>query len=350
VRVVAATVMDTVGHLERFTKGNLAGGADHLVVFLDAPGAEGQPDVAAYLNDHPHVTCVRAGRGWWGEYRPASLNERQCINANSVVRVLRDLGRGDDWVFHIDGDEVIRLGAEGLSSDWDAVELAVREVVSLEDWPGIPDLFKVPLGHRDLRALVRRGLIAAADNREYFHGHLLGKSGVRVGGPGWLSLHRVVAESGVVLDGGRDDQLEVFHFESYDFAEFVRKWTAILQSGPRVAHRPKRSALAKQIAELLDPGVPEADRRSGLVGLFREHVAEDAEVLGGLGLLRTVNVLKPVPGASTASAPGAGVDGLEAGLSELRGSDKHDLFHGASTRDGHVVGMRGSRPDARPTR
>ena len=32
-----STVKDTLANLQRYVDGNLAGGADHLVVFLDAP-------------------------------------------------------------------------------------------------------------------------------------------------------------------------------------------------------------------------------------------------------------------------------------------------------------------------
>ncbi len=57
-------------HVQRFVGGNLAGGLDHLVVFLDQPGAPGQDDVAAFLEGHDHVTCVRAGPRMVGRAPP----------------------------------------------------------------------------------------------------------------------------------------------------------------------------------------------------------------------------------------------------------------------------------------
>ena len=58
VLVGTSTLLDTLPHVRRFVDGNLGGGLDHLVVFLDRPGADEQDDVRAFLDDHPHVTCV----------------------------------------------------------------------------------------------------------------------------------------------------------------------------------------------------------------------------------------------------------------------------------------------------
>ena len=56
--VCASTVKDTLANLQRYVDGNLAGGADHLVVFLDAPDDPATPEVRDFLDAHPHVTCV----------------------------------------------------------------------------------------------------------------------------------------------------------------------------------------------------------------------------------------------------------------------------------------------------
>ena len=59
--IAVSTVMDTVEHVRRYVAGNLAGGADHVVVFLDRPRGAGQAEVAEFLDAHPQATCVRAG-------------------------------------------------------------------------------------------------------------------------------------------------------------------------------------------------------------------------------------------------------------------------------------------------
>ena len=75
--VTASTVKDTLANVERFVDGNLAGGADHLVLFLDAPDDPATPDVRGFLDAHPHVTCVVTDDTWWTDKRPEQLNTRQ---------------------------------------------------------------------------------------------------------------------------------------------------------------------------------------------------------------------------------------------------------------------------------
>ena len=99
----ASTVKDTLPNVRRFVAGNLAGGVDHLFVFLDAPDRE----VRGFLDEHPHVTCIRTDKSWWGGERPEHLNVRQRINANLAKAVLSTLPGEDHWVFHIDADEIV---------------------------------------------------------------------------------------------------------------------------------------------------------------------------------------------------------------------------------------------------
>ncbi len=339
--VAATTVKDTVAHLERYVRGNLAGGLDHLVVFLDAPGAPGQAEARAFLEEQEQVTCVPAGRGWWGEGRPAELNRRQCTNANLVKHLLAQAGctGPEDWIFHIDGDEVVRLDRAllaGLPPERTAVQLAVREVVSRERWDAVPDLFKRELTGAELDRLRTRGLIAEADNRAYFHGHLQGKAGARPGAPVWLTLHRAVSESGAVVEGLSHPDLEVFHFESYSGEEFVRKWTAILDSGPRVAHRPGRAEFAREIAAVVRSTEPEDVRRGRFMELYRAHIEDDVAALTEAGVLLQVDVTQPV--ASPAAVDGSVITALRDSIEAMRGRPKDEFFHGASTKNGRVLG------------
>lgn len=354
--VAATTLMDTAENVERYVRGNLAGGVDHLVVFLDAPGAPGQAEVRDLLEGHEHVTCVRAGRGWWGESRPARLNERQCTNANVVKHLLAQTpGSGeDDWVAHLDGDEVARVDRDLLDSlprTADAVHLQVREVASCERWSGDPDLFKHLLDPVDLDRLHRRGGIPHPSNQDYFHGHLLGKAVVRAGASAWLTLHRVVDDEGRVVEGYSDEGLEVFHLESYSAHEFVRKWSALARSGPRVSFRPARGEVAGAVSELLAQDLPDEERDARLRELYRQHVHDDVELLDSLGLLRRVDLAAPRdPDRGPRPRPEA-IGRLSAGLEALRGLPKQEFFRGASVKDGRVPSAaapgRGRRPRAR---
>jgi hypothetical protein len=336
------TVKDTVDHLRRFVEGNLAGGVDHLIVFLDAPGADGQPQAREYLEAQQRVTVVPAGRGWWGEQRPAELNVRQCINANVAGSVLDQALGPDSWLFHVDGDEVVRLDRAELAALPDSqvsVHLAVREVASQQRWEGVPDLFKRPLGQDQLRTLQERGLIDEPDNRHFLHGHLQGKAGRRVGTPTWLTLHRVVDEEGRVVPADESDRLEVFHFESYDADEFIRKWVTMARSGPIAAFRPGRAALARRIVALVrDDSLSDEALRKELLVLYREHGQDDVEALAALGVLDQVDVRRPV-GVLADVDPGL-IAALRQGLAAWRGQEKQDFFHGASTRDGRALVQR----------
>src|SRR5215210_4630593 len=102
--VCATTLKDTLANLQRFVDGNLAGGADHLVVFLDAPDDPGTPEVRDFLDAHPQVTCVITDEGWWADKRHEQLNTRQRINANVGKALIARLDWAG-WVFHIDADE-----------------------------------------------------------------------------------------------------------------------------------------------------------------------------------------------------------------------------------------------------
>ncbi|CAN5325219.1 hypothetical protein BH09ACT12_BH09ACT12_18510 [soil metagenome] len=334
--IAASTVKDTLPHVRRLVAGNLAGGLDHLVVFLDQPGAPEQDAVAAFLDAHPHVTCVRAGKGWWGERRPAGLNERQCTNATAVSHLLS--GASDvDWVFHIDGDEVVRIDRAVLASvpgDIPAVRLAPREAVSQRSWEGEPTLFKRELDEPDLRLLHLLGLIAEPTNRDYFHGHLQGKAGVRPGRDSWLGLHKAITAAGGQAETFTDERLELFHYESYSGEEFVRKWSAMITSGPRASFRPGRAAVADAVRTLMEKQLDPEVCRAQLLAIYARTTEDDVATLTDLGLVLDTDPLAgehvPVsPSPSTAAV-------LQEGLEALRGVDKSRLFKGSSPRSGET--------------
>jgi hypothetical protein len=326
----ASTVMDSPEHVRRYVEGNLAGGVDHLVVFLDKPNGPRQDEVAAYLDGHPAVTCVRAGGGWWAGERPRELNERQCTNANVTKDVLAGLGLGDAFVFHVDGDEVLRLGSEAMAAlpaGTTGLRAATREAVSRHSWDGEPTLFKRELDEPDLRLLHGLGLVAEPTNQSYFRGHLMGKSGVRVGERAWLTLHKVVADDGSAWPLHEAEAFELFHYESYSAEEFVRKWTAMVASGPKASYRPDRQPAARTLRALINRGLEPAALDRQLVRYYERYVEEEADALHDLGVLVETDPLVPLVDRPAADVPAAA---LAAALEERRSVVKQGFFKGTS--------------------
>lgn len=332
--LAVSTIKDSPDHVRRYVEGNLAGGVDHLVVFLDAPSDDEQDEVLALLTEHPRVSVVRAGGAWWGGQRPRELNVRQCINANVTRRVLADLGLGRGWLLHVDGDEVVRVDREALArvpEETLALRLAVREAVSSSTWTEQPTAFKAELDDRDLALLHGLGVIDEPSNQVWIRGHVMGKSAVRIEADRWLTLHKVAREDRSHEPGLEDEAWLVHHYESYSLEDFCRKWTAMVASGPRAAYRAERRQVARTLRDLISRGLePEALRRQ-LERFYRMQVEEDLETLRDLGVVTEVDPLVPLEGAPV--APGAvPVADLEAALEEWRGRAKteEEFFRGTS--------------------
>lgn len=332
--VAASTVKDSLEHVRRYVDGNLAGGVDHLVVFLDAPSDEGQGEVLAHLEQHPRVTVVRAGGAWWGGDRPRELNVRQCINANVTRRVLEGLGLGHGWLLHVDGDEVVRVDRAALAAvpaETTALRLAVREAVSSSTWAGHPTAFKRELDDDDLALLHGLGLLAEPSNQSWIRGHVMGKSAVRIGAERWLTLHKVARDDGSHDPGLEDEAWVVHHYESYSLEDFCRKWTAMVASGPRAAYRAERRQTARTLRQLISRGLEDDALRRQLERFYRLHVEEPLADLRDLQVLDEGDPLEPLPGCPT--APGAvPVEELARALEEWRGRPKpeSELYRGTS--------------------
>lgn len=281
------TVKDTLANVQRFVAGNLAGGADHLFVFLDAPDRE----VRAYLDAHPHVTCVRTDKAWWLGVRPAELNVRQRINANLVKVLLSTLPEAE-WVFHIDGDEIVQIDRDVLAAvpvDVEAIRLTTLEAVSRKHWDGDPTLFKRKLGKGDLILLHTLGVIDRPHNAAYFHGHLTGKSGLRPGLDRWLTLHDIIDADRNKIGSYTHQGLGLLHYESFSGEDFVRKWTAMLGAGPKFGLRRGRETTAQALRTLVSKGLSEEQAAPYLMRIFERTTEDDFETLHDLGLLVEVD-------------------------------------------------------------
>lgn len=291
--ITASTVLDTAPNVRRFVAGNLAMGVDHMVVFLDSPAAPGQADVAEELDAHPDVTCVPTDLAWWGGRRPRQLNVRQRINANIVVWLMEPV-REATWVVHVDGDEVVAADAEALAAvpaSCPALWLTPLEAVSSFAPDGAPRLFKSLLGEDDLHLLAVLGVIPAATNQAYFHGHVLGKSGVRPTAGLHLTLHDAVDPTGQRVPAELRHEapdLRVLHFDAPSGEEFIRKWRAMIAAGP-VAMRPDRAPMARALRSLVGKDLPPAVAETYLRRIYEATTEDDVAALGDLGLLTEVD-------------------------------------------------------------
>ncbi|HET9420208.1 MAG TPA: glycosyltransferase family 2 protein [Nocardioides sp.] len=329
--ITASTVKDTLPNVQRFVGGNLAGGADHMVVFLDAPGAEGQAEVREWLEEQPHVTTIRTGKQWWAGERPGQLNVRQRINVNLLKHVLAG-GEWADWVFHIDGDEIVQVDRAVLDkvpAGIPAVRLAPLEAVSRMHWDGDPTWFKTLLDDQDLALIHALGVIDRPGNGAYFHGHVDGKSGIRPRADGWLTLHKAVDADRETLESFEHEALRVLHYESYSGEDFVRKWTAMVASGPTASFRPARGNTAVALRALIGKNLGEEKARTYLMKLFERTTEDDFETLRDLGLLVEVD---PRQGTHQPTEAPAAVDAMRAALADLSAQPKR-RFHPAQARE-----------------
>lgn len=309
-----STIKDTVANLERFVTRNLAGGVDHLVVFVDDDDAE----LLEFMSSHPHTTGIAAGP-WWGPSRPDALNSRQRIGANAVRAVAAGLG-DVEWVFHIDGDEAVQLDAQRLAdlgSDARAVRLEVLEAVA--EWdpsPGSAHLFKRRLAKSELHELVARGLVDLPRNDHYFNGHVNGKVGIRPAYDVWLGIHRAMDARRQALPTLDAPWLRLLHYGTPSGHDFERKWRNLLSSGTRAAVRSPRAHVADGLRATIAAGEPMSS--DALRRLFEETVADDVPSLRALGLLEEID-----PCASRhVPAPYAAAEELESRLRVLSTKDK----------------------------
>ena len=288
--VTASTILDTPANVRRFVADNLAMGVDHMVVFLDDPSAPDQDQVADELSRHRHVTCVPAGGRWWAGRRPKGLNVRQRIHANLTLELLADM-EWAQWVFHVDGDEVVALDRELLAAvpaGTDAAWLTPLECVSRFGATERPTLFKRLLDDDDLNLLHTLGVLSRPTNSAYFHGHVLGKSGVRPGSGLRLTLHHAVMPSGDPVPRHEDARLRVLHYDAVSGEEFVRKWTAMLGAG-RAQFRKDRAPTINALRTLTTKDIPTPVAEKYLRRIYEATTEDDVTTLHELGLLDEVD-------------------------------------------------------------
>jgi hypothetical protein len=323
-----STVKETVAGLSRFVERNLAGGVDHLIVFVD----DADPLLVEWAASHPHVTAVPTGRPWWQGTRPGQLNARQRINANLARTALAVLP-GAEWLFHVDGDEVLQVDRAALSAvpaEVPVVRATPLEAVSQWSWPDDEVThFKRLLSPDSLTLLNVLGVIDRPVNEELFHGHVRGKSGMRPALDRWHSLHDVEDAAQEALAGDDSGLARVLHYESFSGEEFVRKWTNLIGSGAPPNLRNSRKPLDASLRWLLASDLPDEVRATYLRRLYELTTQDDLETLRDLGLLEELP-----PGTHTPAAlPPSSSAALSLVLTELGAEDTRVFRTGESADD-----------------
>jgi hypothetical protein len=281
-----STVKDTVPNVEKFVRRNLAGGVDHLIVFLD----DEQPEVEAFLAASPNVTCLATHRDWWHGERQAELNDRQRTHATLAAQTLSRFAWAH-WMFHIDGDEVVhidRTALAALGDDVRAVRLSPLEAVAEFRADSDPTWFKPLLDQEQLVRLADLGVIARPNNRAFFRGHITGKVGVRPSSDMRVAIHTAgsTTAGSSSLPTVVDPAYTMLHYESPNGDQFVRKWRSLLASGGSVGQRTVRRRFGGEIKRLLALDLSAEETAALLEHLYQEHVADDVETLRRLGLLQ----------------------------------------------------------------
>lgn len=287
--LTVSTVKDKLSNVQRFVRGNLAGGVDHMILFLDVPS----PEVEAWLDTQPAVTYVVTDKSWWNGTRPQLLNKRQRVNAN-LARSVLTLADWADWIFHIDADEIAQIDRTALAkvpSGKNCVGLQPLEVVSKMTWEREPTLFKRLLSEPELHLLQALDVIAEPTNSLYFRSHIAGKVGIRPRLDLWLGIHKAVDRDDNRQRLVRDPGLRLLHFESYSGDDFVRKWTAMVGSGPSIHFGPARMKIATAIKALLEMDLPTETTSRYLAEIYQQHMADRVDVLADLGLLEEIDPL-----------------------------------------------------------
>ena len=282
-----STVRDTPTNVEHFVTANLRAGVDHMFVFLDGePDVEGR-EVERFLSDHPHVTVVRCDSRYWRGRAPGDLVERQLVNAN-LVNWLLSAVEPVPWLAHIDGDECLEIDKDvllGLPPTVETVRLAVLEAVSTEHGSRDVGLFKKKLMAEELQPLVDRGLLEEPHNRFYLRGHVTGKVVVRPSLQLGMGIHRATRRGGEELAPYRGPGFRLLHYDCVSADEFVRKWSTHVEGGA-TRFRAERNRVRVAVKSVLaDAALGPDGRAEQLRRIYKEHVEDDVEELGRLGVL-----------------------------------------------------------------
>lgn len=310
-----------------FVRHQLRAGVDRMLLFFDDPDVRTR-EVAVR---HPSVTSVRCDPAHWrrvcdGGPRPRSVEERQIANANHAFRELRRTWSPDDWIVHLDCDELVHAHRpihellDDAPRGTDVLRFPTAEAVPdklrYHDYFREVTLFKRPTAHPTVRrdgnavvGAVRRGLAKGSERSfelragiarrvgcrtafryGFFLGHTSGKSAVRLSAPvESLEIHVPRPRPGRRLEIAFAPQGWLLHYDACGFEVWKRKWGRRLDgSAPADRMRPARIRQLEAFAEARASG-----RSGALSALYRDlHLLRPREVvaLRALGFLARLRV------------------------------------------------------------
>ena len=105
----------------------------------------------------------------------------------------------------------------------------------------------------------------------------------------WLGIHKAVDHEDDRLPLERLPGLQMLHLESYSGEEFVRKWTAMIGSGPRMNFGEHRMKLATALKAVVSKDLDPVEAAHFLTAIYERHMQDPVDVLSRLGLLTEVD-------------------------------------------------------------
>ena len=304
----------------RYVNYHLNAGIDHLFLFFDDPT---DPAIEA-LAEYTQVSCFRCDEQYWSAsgfiVLPSELNRKQIINANTGLRLAREMGI--DWLTHIDSDELL-YAEEGITAALSRVERSV-EVIAFQVLEAVPEQLEydcmfeqVTLFKRTHRRLNRVcfmlaklfGCQGAFYNGEYFRGHQC-KTALRTSASvKSMGIHEPVRNEDRPYTILKTRRIKLLHYDACAFSTWKRKWSIRLDGTISVNVRGNR----KQQWDEIDNAFREGESR--LLHLYKKmHFVGRRQqiVLHCLGLLKTIRLKKasfePVASSSIASHSESGME------------------------------------------
>lgn len=284
-------------------------------MFFDDPT---DPAIDAFA-EYKQVTCFRCDERYWSAsgftVLPSELNRKQIINANTGLRLAREMGI--DWITHIDSDELL-YAEEGIAAALSRMEQNV-EVISFQVLEAVPEQLEyecmfeqVTLFKRTHRRLNRvcfklartLGCQGAFYNGEYFRGHQC-KTALRTSANvKSMGIHEPVKNDDRPYTILKTRRIKLLHYDACAFSTWKRKWSIRLDGTISVNVRGNRKQQWDEIAHAFREG------ESRAIDLYKKmHFVGRRQqlVLRCLGLLKTIRLnspsFEPVASSSMASHP-----------------------------------------------
>jgi hypothetical protein len=229
-RICAVTTLKAdLAQTLAFANYHLNIGVDWIVLFFDNPA---DPAIDS-LRSHSRVTCIPCDDEYWRSHDESaihSIESKQIANATRALDMARE--RGFQWIVHIDCDELLysNESIQAILSDTDAdiVTFDIREAVPKREHYERPfvdiHLFKKPITKTQQSLARTLGCRNAFYREEYFRGHLVSKSAVRVNSSiTRMGIHSPEADANAVK-AAITKKIVLLHFDSHDFERWKLKW------------------------------------------------------------------------------------------------------------------------------